>query len=83
MSRTNNSYLFPARGKAVTALYAKKVTGCVECGGTALYRVGARGYCKKHKASANRAELQRQRAGDIHAHRSGTDITAAIDEGTD
>lgn len=46
--------LFGARGTAVAARYAKKVNGCVVCGGVALTRVGAKGYCKEHRAEALR-----------------------------
>lgn len=43
-----------ARGRAAAAHFAKKAKGCVVCGGLALRRVGASGYCGKHINAAER-----------------------------
>lgn len=56
-----NSFLFPARGRAASAHYAAKVVSCVVCGKTAIFRVGANGYCRTHKADAERHALTHRR----------------------
>lgn len=75
--------LFDPRGKQNAARYAVKVAGCVECGRTALYRVGTRGYCKAHQEHAKRRVKILQYNGDYMARAHGTQWDAAIDGGED
>lgn len=66
--------------------WAKRVKGCVECGATALYRVGTKGYCKSHRAEALKRERYRQSTVDSQNRDTDTHapwcrpIDSSIDE---
>ena len=64
---------FKPLGKALRAKAAAKVAGCVECGGTALYRVGTKGYCGKHHEEARRQQrsLQSRIAANVRYRLNG------------
>lgn len=69
-------------GRAAAGRFAKQVKGCVECGGVALYRVGAKGYCKQHLAAARQRQKERNWQDNYSARVRGADeLSSNIDDG--
>jgi hypothetical protein len=69
-----HDFIFNGRGKRAAQAFADQAAdACVLCGKTAIYRVGVRAYCSRHKDEATKRAGVVNRVGERMARRRGTD----------